>query len=98
MKKYLFLLLLIPSIFSCKNPNENKMSENTSAGSDSTGLKISLAQWSFHKTLQSGEMDHLQFAEKAGALGFTGVEYVNQFFKDKAQDTACCLLYTSRCV
>lgn len=57
------------------------MSENTSAGSDSTGLKISLAQWSFHKTLQSGEMDHLQFAEKAGALGFTGVEYVNQFLK-----------------
>jgi len=96
MTKYLFLLLLIPSIFSCKNPNENKMSENTSAGSDSTGLKISLAQWSFHKTLQSGEMDHLQFAEKAGALGFTGVEYVNQFFKDKAQDTAYLNLMTAK--
>ncbi|MBL0100952.1 MAG: hypothetical protein IPP49_13710 [Saprospiraceae bacterium] len=33
-------------------------------------------------------MDHLGFIIKAGELGFTGVEYVNQFFKDKALDTS----------
>jgi len=88
MTKYLFLLLVIPSIFSCKNLNENKVSESTQTGSDSAGIKISLAQWSFHNALESGDMDNLQFAEKAGALGFEGVEYVNKFFKDKAQDTS----------
>lgn len=52
-------------------------------------FKISLAQWSFHKALGiRGEksMDNLDFAAKARSLGIDGVEYVNQFFKDKAQD------------
>jgi len=49
-------------------------------------FKLSLAQWSFHKALQANEMDHLDFAAKAKNLGFDGIEYVNQFFKDKAED------------
>ena len=51
-------------------------------------FRLSLAQWSFHKAIQAGKMDHLDFAAKAKSLGFEGVEYVNQFFKDKASDTA----------
>jgi len=75
------------SILSCK---EGAKTETTSDGSnvDTTSIKISLAQWSFHKALMDNKMDNLDFATKAGALGFDGVEYVNQFFKDKAQDTA----------
>lgn len=88
MIKYLFLMMVIPAMFSCKNINENKMTDGTQVASDSSELQISLAQWSFHNALDSGEMDHLQFIEKAGALGFKGVEYVNKFFKDKAQDTS----------
>lgn len=49
-------------------------------------FKISLAQWSFHRALWSKEMDNLDFAVKASKMGFTGIEYVNQFFKDKAED------------
>jgi sugar phosphate isomerase/epimerase len=75
-------------MLSCKNINENKATDVTQESSDSTQLKISLAQWSFHKALNSGKMDHLQFAEKAGAMGFEGIEYVNQFFKDKVLDTS----------
>lgn len=51
-------------------------------------FKISLAQWSLHRTLQSGKLDNLQFAETAKReFGIEGIEYVNQFFKDKAKDT-----------
>ena len=47
-------------------------------------FKLSLAQWSFHKAFFGGKMDHLDFASKAKELGFEGIEYVNQFFFDKA--------------
>jgi len=48
---------------------------------------ISLAQWSFHQALFGGKMDHLDFAVTARReYGIEAVEYVNQFFKDKARD------------
>lgn len=51
---------------------------------------ISLAQWSLHKALGiRGEatMDNLDFAAKArNDFDVNGIEYVNQFFKDKAKD------------
>lgn len=51
--------------------------------------KISLAEWSFNKSLFSRKMDHLDFAKTAKQqFGLDGVEYVNQFFKDKAEDSA----------
>jgi sugar phosphate isomerase/epimerase len=50
-------------------------------------FQISLAQWSFHRALFSGTMDHLDFAKVAKTdFGIGAVEYVNQFFKDKAKD------------
>jgi len=50
--------------------------------------KISLAEWSFNKTLFSKKMTNLEFPVIAKEMGFEGVEYVNQFFKDKAKDEA----------
>jgi L-ribulose-5-phosphate 3-epimerase len=48
---------------------------------------ISLAQWSLHRTLRSGKLDNLDFAKVAKEeFGISGIEYVNQFFKDKAED------------
>ena len=52
-------------------------------------FKISLAQWSLHKTFFSKQADPLDFAKIAKQdYGIEGIEYVNQFFKDKAQDQA----------
>jgi L-ribulose-5-phosphate 3-epimerase len=49
--------------------------------------KISLAQWSLHRTLRSGKLDNLDFAKTAKQdFGIEAVEYVNQFFMDKAKD------------
>lgn len=50
-------------------------------------FKISLAQWSLHKPLFAKEIDNLDFAKVAKErFGIEAVEYVNQFFKDKAKD------------
>ncbi len=51
-------------------------------------FKISLAQWSFHKALQSKQMDHLDFARQARSFDLGAIEYVNTFFKDKATNPA----------
>ena len=51
-------------------------------------FKISLAQWSLNPLLFSGEMDNLDFARDAKKHGIHAIEYVNQFFKDKAEDKA----------
>lgn len=54
-----------------------------------TDFKISLAQWSLHKKLFAGEMDNLDFAKVAkNDFGISAVEYVSQFFKDKAKDVS----------
>jgi len=50
-------------------------------------FRISLAQWSLHRTLFSGKLDNLDFAAKAKKdFDIDAVEYVSQFFKDKAAD------------
>lgn len=50
-------------------------------------FEISLAEWSLHKTLFKGDLKNIDFPEFAAKkFGIYGVEYVNQFFKDKAQD------------
>ncbi len=50
-------------------------------------FRISLAEWSFHRALFSGAMSHLDFITRARKdYGLDGVEYVNQFFMDKAGD------------
>lgn len=49
-------------------------------------FKISLAQWSLHRSLFSKDINHLDFATIAKKSGCTGLEYVNTFFFDKAKD------------
>lgn len=49
---------------------------------------ISLAQWSLNPLLFGGQLDNLDFAKTARSLGIEAIEYVNQFFFDKAKDQA----------
>tara|TARA_R110000868_G_scaffold88515_1_gene246770 strand:- start:621 stop:1580 length:960 start_codon:yes stop_codon:yes gene_type:complete len=71
----------------CKSDKKNSELEDD-ALSDEASLffKMSLAEWSLHRTLFDNKMDHLDFAAKSRSFGFEGVEYVNGFFKDKAKD------------
>jgi len=55
--------------------------------SNHTSFKISLAEWSLHRALQSKKIDHLDFISLTKTeFGLDAVEYVNSFFFDKAQD------------
>jgi len=48
---------------------------------------ISLAEWSLHRTLNAGGLDNLDFPATARRdYDIDAVEYVNSFFKDKAED------------
>ncbi|MEL7118908.1 MAG: TIM barrel protein [Bacteroidota bacterium] len=50
-------------------------------------LDISLAQWSLHRMLKKGDLKNLDFpAYTKKNFSINAVEYVNQFFKDKAKD------------
>ncbi|NND06239.1 MAG: TIM barrel protein [Saprospiraceae bacterium] len=78
---------------SCQSSNNSESSSNAEspgiAESPSMFFEISLAQWSLNKTLFDGKMDNLDFAATAKKkYGITNIEYVNQFFKDKARDKA----------
>jgi sugar phosphate isomerase/epimerase len=51
-------------------------------------FQISLAEWSLNRTLRKGTITNLDFPRIAKKVyGLDAVEYVNQFFKDKAEDT-----------
>lgn len=51
--------------------------------------EISLAQWSLHRAFRGGGLDSRDFAKIAREeFDIGAIEYVNQFFKDKANDMA----------
>lgn len=59
---------------------------------------LSLAEWSLHRALKGGQMTNLDFPKVSKEkFGITAVEYVNQFFKDKAQDMAYLADLKTRC-
>ncbi|NML64753.1 TIM barrel protein [Hymenobacter sp. RP-2-7] len=61
-------------------------------------FEISLAEWSLHKALFAKKITNLDFPGIAKKdYGISAVEYVNQFFKDKAQDKAYLNELLQRC-
>ena len=51
-------------------------------------FKISLAQWSLHRAIRGGDLDHLDFAKASRRdYGIDAIEYVSQFFQARAADT-----------
>ena len=61
-------------------------------------FKISLAEWSFNRTIRSGKMDNLDFPKIAKQeFDIDCIEYVNQFFMDKAKDKSYLKDLKSRC-
>jgi sugar phosphate isomerase/epimerase len=51
-------------------------------------FKISLAEWSLHNALYAKKIVNIDFPKIAREeYGIEGVEFVNQFFKDKARDS-----------
>ena len=76
----------------CNQSGEPEAADTEETSEDTTStvtslFQISLAQWSLNKSLFAGTLDNLDFARKAKEdYGIAGIEYVNQFFADKAKD------------
>jgi sugar phosphate isomerase/epimerase len=82
--------------------NTDATAKNDSTPATSTPqapwFEISLAQWSLHKTLFEKKLDNLDFPAAAkNTYGISIVEYVNQFFKDKAKDEKYLAELLKRC-
>ncbi|UOG75142.1 sugar phosphate isomerase/epimerase [Hymenobacter tibetensis] len=62
-------------------------------------FEISLAEWSLHKSLFANKISNLDFPVIAKKqFGISVVEYVNQFFKDKAKDQQYLSELRQRCL
>jgi sugar phosphate isomerase/epimerase len=61
-------------------------------------FRISLAEWSLHNTLEGKKLDNLDFPRVARSeYGIDTVEYVDQFFEDKARDAKYLTELKKRC-
>src|SRR5215207_9124117 len=78
--------------------SSQKKALSSSPGTLAGFFEISLAEWSLHKTLFANKMTNLDFPVVAKQqYGISVVEYVNQFFKDKAKDTTYLNELLKRC-
>ncbi len=101
-------LLIFSQFPYCSSPQSTEQDQNsedtnsTSSTQESdiqtVELKISLAQWSLHKQIFDEGMDNLDFPKVAKEqFGIEAVEFVNQFFADKAEDAAYLSDLKTRC-
>jgi len=76
------------ALFGCQKSNSSAdVQSAATSGAASPLFKISLAEWSLHKTIFAGKLDNLDFARTAkNDYGIEAIEFVNQFFKDKAKN------------
>ena len=91
-------LAFLPGILDSCSPLANPQSRTQSSDPSKLFVDISLAQWSLHKAFFSKELDPLDFPVIAKKqFGISAVEYVNQFYMDKAKNTSYLNELLKRC-
>ena len=86
MQKLKSLIILVTMIASCSLSFGQKQ------------LKLSLAEWSLHRTINNGEMTNLDFPRFAKTkYNIDAVEYVSTFFKGKGEDQTYLLNLKNEC-
>ncbi len=79
-------------------PSFLNIASASTLNTDDLFFDISLAQWSLHRALYDEKISHLDFPRVAKQeFGIGAVEYVNQFFADKAEDKNYLDEMNSRC-
>ena len=84
LKKVLLPLVVSCFVFcfSCKEEKKDTTETETTNNEvkKEPFFKLSLAQWSLHRTFNEDGVDPFKFAEMAKADGFEGLEYVNHLY------------------
>lgn len=79
------LAAFLPRTLAQPSPSNSPAVTPTPQPAASPLFSISLAQWSLHRALFAGTLDHLDFPKAAKRdYDIDAVEYVNAFFKEKA--------------
>jgi sugar phosphate isomerase/epimerase len=64
-----------------------ELARTSAAAAQRPAYLISLAEWSLNRAIKAGELDNRDFAKAAKQdYGIDAIEYVDQFFRDKAKD------------
>lgn len=91
LKAGIAIALTLSGLVACRHPSKKQMSNIKDPGTEQAAtnsipfFKLSLAQWSIHRMITRGELDPYQFAEKAKAWRFHGLEYVSALYKEKLE-------------
>ena len=82
---FIFGFLMI--FLSCKNGEKSNAQTEVveTEVANAVFFKLSLAQWSIHKFINDENGDPFLFASMAKDMGFEGLEYVNQLYKDEIE-------------
>ncbi|MCF7559145.1 sugar phosphate isomerase/epimerase [Sabulilitoribacter multivorans] len=77
-----FVLSLFLFSFSCKEGKKDIAKEEVieQEVSNEPFFKLSLAQWSLHREIETGELNPFDFPKVAKELGFDAVEWVDQLY------------------
>ncbi|NNC50710.1 MAG: sugar phosphate isomerase/epimerase [Flaviramulus sp.] len=89
LQKLAFIIVLCVSLnmLACKkNVNKETAIETASKEVDKEPFfKLSLAQWSLHRTFIEGGVSPFKFAEISKSLDFEGLEYVSQLYSEEVE-------------
>lgn len=80
---------LFLSFTSCKEAKQKediKSKPTANAQVQEPSFKLSLAQWSLHRTFNEDGVDPFKFAEISKNMGFEGLEYVNHIYTQQIED------------
>ena len=75
---YIITLLFVAT--SCKNSSNKTEVQPIKVANTAPFFKLSLAQWSLHKTFNEDGISPFKFAEMSKEMGFEGLEYVSQLY------------------
>ena len=75
MKLFTFSLITLTLLISCQ-------SQKPPSQEAESFFKLSLAQWSFHRSIKYNNLSPYEFARLASELGFEGLEYVSTLYPD----------------
>ncbi|WP_299119944.1 sugar phosphate isomerase/epimerase family protein [uncultured Winogradskyella sp.] len=84
--KHFFVILLSLIALNFLSCNQEKKEENLKKdqkeiAKENYNSKISLAQWSLHREIETGKLNPFDFPKVAKELGFSAVEWVDQLYK-----------------
>jgi sugar phosphate isomerase/epimerase len=79
-KLSLFIIVLLFVAASCKNSTNKTEKQPVKTKNSAPFFKLSLAQWSLHKSVIEENKSPFHFAAQAKEMGFEGLEYVSQLY------------------